>query len=205
MLNVEVILQLVGLITVVVLFLKIGWAVYFKLIVPPKKPLQYGKWAIITGSTSGIGEDFAEYLAGEGMNLLLISRSSPKLEKQKAVLENKFKIKVSFLAYDFTDMGPNRKTFYSDLDAECIKMTADGGVGLLINNVGTVHYYPKRLIESTDEDIDSMLNCNINSVVYMSRTVLKYMMERRNGGIVSISSGSCFSPNPYISVYSATK
>lgn len=157
------------------------------------------------GSTSGIGKDFAEYLAGKGMSIVLISRTEDKLMEQKKELESKYDVVVKYLAYDFTDMGPAREEFYKKLHALCEVMHKDGGIGLLINNVGTVHYHPKLLMEITEEEVDAMLNCNMNSVVYMTRAVLPHMKERRNGCVVSISSGSCYAPNPFIGIYAATK
>jgi len=52
------------------------------LILPAKKPLEYGKWAIVTGSTSGIGKAFIEHLAKLNMNVLAISRSEDRLKDQ---------------------------------------------------------------------------------------------------------------------------
>jgi 17beta-estradiol 17-dehydrogenase / very-long-chain 3-oxoacyl-CoA reductase len=52
------------------------------LILPAKKPLEYGKWAIVTGSTSGIGKAFSEHLAKLNMNVLAISRSEDRLKDQ---------------------------------------------------------------------------------------------------------------------------
>lgn len=50
-----------------------------------------------------------------------------------------------------------------------------------------------------------MINCNIYSTVWMTRAVLKYMKARKNGGIVSISSGSGNNMAPFLVIYSSTK
>jgi 17beta-estradiol 17-dehydrogenase / very-long-chain 3-oxoacyl-CoA reductase len=205
MLELGFFLQIVGGCFMVFLLGKYLHAFYQRMIVPAKQPLQYGKWGIVTGSTSGIGKDFAEYLAKKGMSVVLISRTEDKLIEQKKELEGKYDVSVKYLAYDFTDMGPARETFYAKLHELCGVMHKDGGIGLLINNVGTVHYHPKLLLEITDQEVDSMLNCNMNSVVYMSRAVLPHMLQRKNGCVVSISSGSCYTPNPFIGIYAATK
>ena len=120
-------LQVIGAITVGVLGLKLCWSLYFRLIVSPKKPLEYGKWAIITGSTSGIGADFADYLAEKGMSLLLVSRTEEKLKAQVKELSVKYNQRVEILAYDFTDMGHNRSIFYKLLDNACAEMHSNGG------------------------------------------------------------------------------
>ena len=53
-----------------------------RLLLPAKKPSEYGKWAIVTGSTSGIGKAFIEHLSKLNMNVLAISRSEDRLKDQ---------------------------------------------------------------------------------------------------------------------------
>lgn len=193
-------------ITIAIILWRALLSIYRRVIKPAKKPLEYGKWAIVTGTTSGIGREFADYLAKVGCNVLIISRTESKLIEQKQELEQKYpKVKIAYLAYDFSDSGPNKKKFYADLDAQCKKMHADGGIGLLMNNVGTANDIPKTLDEFTDDDIEGMINCNIYSTINMTRAVKPYMVERKNGAVVSISSGSGNLPAPYLVVYSATK
>ncbi len=81
----------------------------------------------------------------------------------------------------------------------------DGGLGLLVNNVGVANEIPMELHEFADKEIEDMINCNIYSTVNMSRAVLPYMKGRKNGGVISISSGSGNGPTPMLVVYSATK
>ena len=64
--------------------------------------LYYGSWAIVTGCTDGIGKAYADQLAKRGLNIVLISRSLEKLQKQKIEIENKYKIKTLILTADFT-------------------------------------------------------------------------------------------------------
>ncbi len=180
-------------------------SIYRRLILPPKKPLAYGKWAIITGTTAGIGEEFANYLANEGMDLLIISRTESKLIEQMKSLSEKYKVKVNYLAYDFTKEGDEKKKFYSSLDAKCKEMDQDGGIGILINNVGTAPYYPMYFDEYTPELIQDLINCNVNSLLGMTHTVFKYMKAKKNGCVISISSGSGNGPTPLLAVYTATK
>lgn len=144
-----------------------------RLVLPPKAPRAYGKWAIVTGTTSGIGKEFAAYLVEQGMSLLIISRTESKLIEQKkelaeiatqaglkaqiqeyeedatdAPLDDK-SVRIRHLAYDFTDMVTTKDEFYRRLDRECARMDKDGGLGLLINNVGTANEIPMTLDEFT--------------------------------------------------------
>lgn len=200
----ETVLKVVGALTIVIALWRALLSIYRRLIRQPKDPRSYGKWAIITGSTSGIGKEYADYLAKRGMAICLISRSKDKLEEQKGEL-SQYGVDVAYLAYDFTVTGPVRDQFYKDLDVELAKMDKDGGVGLLINNVGTTNQYPNTLLEISDQLCNDMINCNMHSTVFMTRAVMKYMLPRDKGAVVNVSSGSGLVCAPYIAVYSATK
>ena len=66
-----------------------------------------GEWAIVTGSTSGIGRAFAEILAKEGLNIFLISRDVTKLEKVAGELENIYKVKTRIFVADLAKVCSN--------------------------------------------------------------------------------------------------
>jgi len=195
-----------GYLTVVIVVWRSLLSFYRRVIMKPKKPLEYGKWAIVTGSTSGIGEEFAEYLAQKGMSILLISRTESKLAAQAAHISSTYKVGVRYLAFDFSCTGQEKTSFYSDaLVMELQVLNGDGGVGLLVNNVGTANEHPTALDEFADKDIDDMINCNIGSLVGMTRAVLGGMKQRKSGCVISVSSGSGNWCSPYLVVYSSTK
>jgi len=92
------------------------------------------KWknAIITGASSGIGLEFANQLASNDVNLLLIARSKDKLENIKSKLESKYNIKVEILCLDLVSpVSVNEIISY-------IK-SIDFKVDLLINNAGAAY------------------------------------------------------------------
>jgi len=128
-------LTIVGLIVSIAASWRIALSIYRRMIIPAKKPKEYGKWAIVTGSTSGIGKEFADYLAKEGMSILLISRNPDKLREQEKELKNKYGstgVEVSFLAFDFTKSGPEKDAFYRALNDKCIELDNFGGQYVLI-------------------------------------------------------------------------
>jgi hypothetical protein len=53
---------------------------------------KFGPWAIITGASSGIGEGFARQLAADGLNLVLVARRLPLLERIGESLSKEFGI-----------------------------------------------------------------------------------------------------------------
>jgi hypothetical protein len=141
-------LRMTGFVVIAIAFWRITLSIYRHMILPSKNILAYGRWAIgellyrslaaepviklthalVTGSTSGIGKAYADYLAAKGMSLLIISRDPKKLAEQSAELERigkTHKISVKYLAYDFTNMNQStRKQFYSDVDSECREMVS---------------------------------------------------------------------------------
>jgi len=195
----------IGLITVIISVWRISLSIYRRLILPAKKPKSYGRWAVVTGSTSGIGKEFSDYLAKEGMSIFLISRSEDKLIEQEKTISATYGVGVKHIAFDFTKSGTEKSKFYSALDKELQELHSDGGIGLLINNVGTANEHPKAFDEFSDTEIEEMINCNVFSTVNMTSAVYKYMKQRKSGCVISISSGSGNVPSSFLVVYSATK
>jgi 17beta-estradiol 17-dehydrogenase / very-long-chain 3-oxoacyl-CoA reductase len=92
-----------------------------------------GSWAIITGSTDGIGLGFAKYLASKGFNLVCISRKKEKLEAKEKEIREYAKgenIKIKNIVKDFTD--GYKEEFYKDIEAEIKGLD----ISILVNNVG---------------------------------------------------------------------
>jgi hypothetical protein len=103
----------------------------------PRDPLSYGKWAIVTGATAGIGEAFAYELAARGMNVIIISRSLNKLEEvKKGILKESPAAEIRCMAYDYTDRE-GAEAFFMKLSETCKHL--EGGLGMLVNNVGMVN------------------------------------------------------------------
>ena len=103
----------------------------------PRDPLSYGKWAIVTGATAGIGEAFAYELAARGMNVIIISRSLEKLEEvKKGILKETPGVEIRCMAYDYTDRE-GADAFFAKLAETCKGLV--GGLGILVNNVGMVN------------------------------------------------------------------
>ncbi|MBZ3876230.1 Very-long-chain 3-oxoacyl-CoA reductase [Sciurus carolinensis] len=142
-----------------------------------------GEWAVVTGSTDGIGKSYAEEVANRGMKVVLISRSQDKLNQVSSEIKEKFKVETRTIAVDFTseDIYDKIKTGLAGLE-----------IGILVNNVGMSYEYPEYFLEIPDLD-------------NMTRLVLPGMVERSKGAILNISSASGMFPVPLLTIYSATK
>ncbi len=169
----------------------------------PRDPLSYGKWAIVTGATAGIGEAFAYELAARGMNVIIISRSPEKLEEvKKGILKDSPGVEVRCMAYDYTDR-PGADAFFAKLSAECAHL--DGGVGILVNNVGMVNGVPEYMHQLDDQTTYGILQVNVEGTVRTSRAIIPILVNQRKGAIINVSSGSGNHPTPMIATYCSTK
>lgn len=157
-----------------------------------------GEWAVVTGSTDGIGKSYAEELARHGMKVVLISRSQDKLNQVSSEIKEKFKVETRTIAVDFAseDIYDKIKTGLTGLE-----------IGVLVNNVGVSYEYPENFLDIPDLDsaIKKLITINVLSVCKMTQLVLPSMVERSKGVILNISSLSGMNPVPLLTIYSATK
>lgn len=175
---------------------------------PTKRITSYGKWAIVTGCTSGLGKEYARILASKGMNVLLISRTMSKLVDLKEMINKESPAsEIEILAHDYDCSEDENTAFYLVLESKLNEIEARGEtIGVLINNVGlTGTNIPERLLDTSFENTRGMLRVNIMGTVYMTRHVLPYMLKNKKGAVLNVSSGSGLSPQPLLSIYSSTK
>lgn len=159
---------------------------------------KFGDWAVVTGSTDGIGKAYAMELAAREINLVLISRSQQKLEQtREEILLTAPNIKVKLIAADFSQ----GKAAFEKIEPEL----KDIPVGILVNNVGKMYAYPMYLGEVPEADLWDIIAVNVGAVTLMTRLLIGKMQKRRKGAIVNVSSGSEFQPLPLMTVYAATK
>ncbi|KAL1404040.1 hypothetical protein pipiens_019095, partial [Culex pipiens pipiens] len=158
---------------------------------------RYGKWAVITGCTDGIGRQYAFQLAARGLNIVLISRTPEKLMAVAAEIEQRHQVKTKWIAADFSLGRPIFEKLRQEL--------AGVPVGILVNNVGTNTDFPDDFETASEDKLWEIINVNIGAATMMTRLVLPEMKQRRQGAIVNISSGSELQPLPYLTIYAASK
>ncbi|XP_076752429.1 inactive hydroxysteroid dehydrogenase-like protein 1 [Xylocopa sonorina] len=176
------------------------WEIFMPII--DSKPVdlrtKFGEWAVVTGSTDGIGKAYAKELAARGINLVLISRTLKKLEITKnEIIEENPTVEVKIIVADFTK---GREIF--EKLAEQLK---DIPIGILVNNVGMQYSYPMYLGEVPADELWGIINVNVGTTTLMTRILIGEMQKRKKGAIVNVSSGSELQPLPLMTVYAATK
>ena len=155
-----------------------------------------GKVALITGASRGIGKEIALELSRLGAEVFInYSSSDEKAEEVVNLIKNsggqahKFKFDVSkedSVSLDFEEM---------------IKI--NGTIDILINNAGITR--DGLLMRMKSEQWDDVLNTNLKGVFLCTKYASKFMMKKRSGSIVNISSVVGIIGNPGQANYSAAK
>jgi NADP-dependent 3-hydroxy acid dehydrogenase YdfG len=153
------------------------------------------RWALITGATSGIGEATAFELAAHGINLIVTGRRLERLKKLKSEIELKNKVKVITHILDVRDAKAVQ---------ELEKITELEEVDVLINNAGLA-VGTERVAQAKLSDWDTMIDTNVKGLLYVTRTVLPFMLRRGQGHVVNVGSVAGRWVYPGGAVYCASK
>ena len=154
------------------------------------------KTALITGSTSGIGKAFADRLAREKYDLVLVSRNAEKLREQSGVLSEIHGIHVSIIPLDLARQGAARKVF------DCVKEMGLA-IQLLINNAGFNEAGP--FLETIMQKEIEMINLHAVFTTEMMKLFIPGMVGVGYGRVLNLGSTGSFVPCPHDAVYAATK
>lgn len=156
-----------------------------------------GKWALVTGASSGIGEAIAVELAAAGVNLILTARRRDRLE----ALADRLRagappIRTQVIVADLALESAPQQIFDS---------TEGAGteVDLLVNNAGFGDY--GEFVRSDMDRHVEMVQVNCSAVVRLTRLFLSRMVERRRGDVMIVSSTAAYQPVAYLATYAATK
>ncbi len=156
-----------------------------------------GRWVIVTGASSGLGQAFARRLARKhGANILAIARRKERLAELKTELEQDAHVEVHTIAADLSRID--------EVDAALAEAQRGRQVYGAVLNAGVTYFGPNDALSWAD--FDAMLRTNVTGVVRMTTTLVPHMTKgEAGGGILIVSSMAGVSPVPYQTAYSATK
>lgn len=152
--------------------------------------------AIITGASSGIGEEFARQLASRGYDLVLVARRIDRLSKLAGTLHDVHQVECVPFEADLASDG--------DRDRLCHALSADKGrVEMLVNNAG---FGTHGFFHETDLQRElEMIDVNCAAPVHLTKRLLPWMLDRKKGYVINVASLSAFTPGPVMAMYYATK
>lgn len=154
-----------------------------------------GKWALVTGASSGIGVALARELASHGAKLILTARRKDRLESLAAELAGKG-TEVRIVVADLNDPAAPEQLYEG---TEGAGLTVD----ILINNAGLGQFGAFQTSPIDQELAQVRVNCE--AMVRLSRLFVPRMVERRRGWILILASTASFQPLPYFATYAASK
>ncbi|MFM7005207.1 MAG: SDR family oxidoreductase [Limnohabitans sp.] len=154
-----------------------------------------GKLALITGSSAGIGFALARALGEAGAHVVINGRNSQKVSVAVQTLKSEG-LNVSASVFDVTD-AQSVITAVNDIETQL------GAIDILVNNAGMQIRGP--LHEYKDDDWQTLMRTNLDSVYYVGKTVAQKMIPRGRGKIINICSVQSELGRPGIAPYTASK
>lgn len=155
-----------------------------------------GKWALVTGASSGIGEAFAGELARQGMNLVLVARRENMLEKLAETYRNQHGVRVQVIPCDLSRPEAPEYVFRRVHEEP-------RPLRLLVNNAG-IHTFG-RFDRTSLASNQKLVLLNIYALMSLTGLFLPEMVEAGEGAVVNLSSLAAFRSMAYLSSYAASK
>ncbi len=163
-----------------------------------------GRVALVTGASSGLGEQFARTLARAGAGVVLASRRMEKLKALRARIEGEGG-DAHVVELDVTDHD-SIKAAVAHAETEM------GSIDILVNNSGVST--TQRIQDVTPDDFDFVFNTNVRGAFFVAQEVGKRMLARSRGAapgsftggrIINIASMAGLKVLPQIGAYSMSK
>jgi short-subunit dehydrogenase len=151
---------------------------------------------LVTGASSGIGEQLARRIARERRNLVLVARRADRLEALASALRAQHGIAVDVVPQDLIEpTGP--EALVAELDRRGLE------VDWLVNNAGfgtTGPFFRLPVQREVDQ-----IRLNMKAPVALAGRLLPRMVARRRGLVMNVASVAGYGPMPYTATYAATK
>ncbi len=155
---------------------------------------KFGPWAIVTGASSGIGEEFARQLAASGLHLVLVARRLSALEALGGELAQTFGIHYRAVGLDLTT---------DDFLGKLEEATHDLDIGLLVSNAGAMTAGD---FLTTDHRVwQQSLRLNVKAHLDLTHHFGQHLAQRGRGGLLLVASTTSLQGIPFAAEYAAAK
>jgi len=155
-----------------------------------------GKWALVTGASSGLGIEFAKLFAERNANLVLVARRTEPMEQLAEALRKEQSVRVLVIGMDLSRPG-SAAELKAQLDARGI------GIEILVNNAGFGVY--GEFLDQSVEKITEMLRLNIMTLTELTHVFGQEMAYRGRGQILLVASVLGYQAVPGYAAYAASK
>ncbi|RJX30753.1 MAG: SDR family oxidoreductase [Oxalobacter sp.] len=155
-----------------------------------------GKWALITGASSGLGVEFAHELAAAGYHLVLVARRIDRMQTLAADIESQHPVRAKVIALDLS-LPHASINLKRQLDHENIH------IDVLINNAGFGIFGD--FLDESIEKTRNMVQLNITSLTELTHLFAADMVRHKRGQIMLVASVVAYQASPNYAAYGATK
>ena len=152
--------------------------------------------ALVTGASGGIGEELARELAAKGYDLVLVARSTGKLQGLADELSTGHGLTAHVLTADLGHAGAGH-ALASELAAKGLV------IDVLVNNAGFADF--GEMWNADAPKLDSMIALNVAVLTELMHDLIPSMVSRGRGRVMNVASTAAFFPGPLMGVYYATK
>ena len=154
------------------------------------------KYALITGTTSGIGHELAKLFAQDGYNLICVARPGDKLEETTNQLAKEYGVEAIAIGKDLAEDGV-AEAIYNEVKERGLT------VDVLVNNAGQGTY--GKFWETDLNEQIKIIHSNVIALTSLTILYTKDMVARNEGKILQLASVVSELPAPLQAVYSGTK
>ena len=148
---------------------------------------KFGRWAVITGASSGIGREFARQVAASGINVVLVARRGSVLNEVGLQCSKEFGVEYRVIAADLSVEG-----FIGQL----AEATRELDVGLVISNAGGAN--PGRFLDKESSELAMTLRLSALAHAEIARHFGRMLVERRRGGLVFVGAMGAENGAPFM-------
>jgi len=148
---------------------------------------KFGRWALITGASSGIGREFARQIAASTINVALVARRDSLLREVGLECSGKFGVEHRVIAADLSEEG-----FITRL----AQATSDLDIGLVISNAGSAN--PGRFLDKESDELAMTLRLSALAHAEIARHFGRMLAERRRGGLVFVGAMGAENGAPFM-------
>lgn len=153
------------------------------------------KVAMVTGGNMGIGYALAMGLAKAGADLFIFAYNEDNMAEMKKDVE------ALGRRFEYATGDLSKEDIANKAVDICVERF--GRIDILVNNAGTIRRAP--LLEGENSDWKNVIDLNLSSIYYLSKSAGKYMKEQKSGKIINIASMLSFQGGKFVPSYTASK